>query len=87
MILMEGITVKKSMIQAYKDEIYPRIIKKLEKESKEARNWFRLLASNKVFQAKHRIDNPYVDLNAAYYTYKKCDLTSISCCHVLACAP
>ena len=70
MALMEMIVMKRSIMEASKDDIDPTIRSKLQKK-KEVGNCFPVPVSNKVFQVKHRLDSLVVDLNQDKYTCRK----------------
>lgn len=71
MALTERIVVKRSIMEASEDDICPRIRSKVEKEKEETRNCFPVLAGNKVFQVKHRLESLVANLNQGKCTCRK----------------
>ena len=60
---MERVVLKSTTMENSKDQIYPRIRLKLEKEKDEARNCFFVPLGNRIFQVTHRLDTLHVDMN------------------------
>lgn len=82
--LMERVVMKRSAIKKVKDDNYPNIKVKLEKERDETSNCFPIPSGNTIFQVTHKLVTLRVDMNVGKCTCKKWDVTRIPCCHAIA---
>ena len=82
--LMQRIIGEKGLMENASDDVRLSIQAKFEKERDESRNCNRLLSGNRVFEVTHKFDNLHVDMNVAHCSYRKWNLTGISCYHAIA---
>ena len=83
--LMQRLVIKRQEMEKITFVLCLRIQAKLDKEKEEVANCFPMPSRNLIFQVNDKMDCLTVDMGGRTCTCRKLDISSISCCHAVAC--